>query len=112
MNAFYYLDNAATTRVLEAATGVMLQVMRDIYGNPSSLHAFGLRAEKVLKQCRQIIAESIGAHPSAVIFTSGATEANNWALEAIYRLRRKRGQTILCTPCSHASCRTIANRGT
>jgi cysteine desulfurase len=78
-----YFDNAATTpldpRVLEA----MLPALRDDWGNAHSIHACGLRAMAAVEQAREAVAELVGAEdPSQIVFTSGATEANNWVLHS------------------------------
>jgi len=78
-----YFDNAATTpldpRVLEA----MLPWMQEDYGNANSIHSLGLKARDAVEKARAQVAEAIGAEdPSEIVFTSGATEANNWLLSA------------------------------
>lgn len=75
-----YLDNSATTAVCAAAVERMLYVMTDVYGNPSSRHAMGLRAEQELAAAREAVAALIGGKPERVYFTSGGTEANNLCL--------------------------------
>ena len=76
----YYLDHAATTPMRPAAREAWLEAA-DEGGNPSSLHASGRRARARLEDARESIAASLGAHPTEVIFTSGATEANNLAIK-------------------------------
>jgi cysteine desulfurase len=79
----------------------MTKVMREHYGNPSSLHQIGLDAENLLKQSRETLASLIpDAH---IFFTSGATEANNWAIESAWMTRSKRGKTLLTSETAHAS---------
>ena len=75
-----YLDNSATTRVCEAAAQKALEIMTENYGNPSSLHSRGLRAEHELTAARRIIASSLGSAPEEIVFTSGGTEGNNTAV--------------------------------
>lgn len=75
-----YLDNSATTAVCTAAVERMLHVMTDVYGNPSSRHAMGLRAEQELAAAREAVAALIGGKAERVYFTSGGTEANNLCL--------------------------------
>jgi cysteine desulfurase len=82
-----YLDHAATTPMLAAAIDAMTAELSQI-GNPSSLHASGRRARRVVEESREIIAESLGARPSEVVFTSGGTEADNLAVKGIFWARR------------------------
>ena len=80
-----YLDNAATTptdaRVLEA----MLPFFSQMYGNPSSLHAFGQEAKHAIEEARYITAQFIGAQQEEIVFTSGGTESNNAAIKGVTR---------------------------
>ncbi|MGH3381468.1 MAG: aminotransferase class V-fold PLP-dependent enzyme, partial [Actinoallomurus sp.] len=82
-----YLDHAATTPMLPEAIEAMTAELARV-GNPSSLHASGRRARRVVEESREIIAEAMGARPSEVVFTSGGTEADNLALKGIYWARR------------------------
>ena len=82
-----YLDHAATTVIRPSVIDAMVQAMREV-GNPSSLHSAGRRARKAVEQAREQVAAATGAHPVEVIFTSGATEADNLALKGGYRARR------------------------
>ncbi|GAA0329585.1 cysteine desulfurase [Actinoallomurus spadix] len=82
-----YLDHAATTPMLPEAVEAMTAELARI-GNPSSLHASGRRARRVVEESREVIAESLGARPSEVVFTSGGTEADNLALKGIFWTRR------------------------
>lgn len=78
---FIYLDNAATTPVAEKAMEAMLPWFREEYGNPSSSHAGGTRAATAIKTARAQVATLLGAEsPEEIIFTSGGTESNNWAI--------------------------------
>src|SRR3954468_3303983 len=85
-----YLDHAATTPMLPEAIEAMTAELARI-GNPSSLHASGRRARRVVEESREIIAEAMGARPSEVIFTSGGTEADNLALKGVFWARRSAG---------------------
>jgi cysteine desulfurase len=82
-----YLDHAATTPMLPEAIEAMTAELTRV-GNPSSLHASGRRARRVVEESREIIAEAMGARPSEVVFTSGGTEADNLALKGIFWSRR------------------------
>jgi cysteine desulfurase len=82
-----YLDHAATTPMLPEAIEAMTAEFTRV-GNPSSLHASGRRARRIVEESREIIAEAMGARPSEVVFTSGGTEADNLALKGIFWARR------------------------
>ncbi|WP_433182340.1 cysteine desulfurase family protein [Actinoallomurus sp. CA-150999] len=82
-----YLDHAATTPMLPEAIEAMTAELSRI-GNPSSLHASGRAARRVVEESREIIAEAMGTRPSEVIFTSGGTEADNLALKGVFWTRR------------------------
>ncbi|MFI0357061.1 cysteine desulfurase family protein [Actinomadura sp. 9N407] len=82
-----YLDHAATTPMLPEAIAAMTAELGEL-GNPSSLHAVGRRARRVVEESREIIAEIFDARPSEVVFTSGGTEADNLAVKGIYWARR------------------------
>ncbi|MER7544575.1 cysteine desulfurase family protein [Spirillospora sp. NPDC127506] len=82
-----YLDHAATTPMLPEAIEAMTAELREL-GNPSSLHAVGRRARRVVEESREIIAEAFDARPSEVVFTSGGTEADNLAVKGLYWARR------------------------
>ena len=75
-----YMDHNATTPMAEAVADRMMAVLRDEFGNPSSVHHFGQRAKAVVDEARSAVAELLGGDPSEVIFTSGGTESDNFAL--------------------------------
>jgi len=99
----YYFDNAATTptdpRVLQA----MLPCFSEIYGNPSSLHAFGQTAKHLVEEARKTVASFIEASPEEIIFTSGGTEGNNTVIEGIAHARREKGNHIITSKTEHHS---------
>jgi len=78
-----YLDNAATTRMDDRVLGAMLPFLKNNYGNATSVHSFGSEAKVLLEDARDIIADFIGARSSEIYFTSGGTEANNFAIKGI-----------------------------
>ncbi|MDR2050706.1 MAG: cysteine desulfurase NifS [Deltaproteobacteria bacterium] len=77
-----YADNAATTAISEAALDTMNECLRDLYGNPSSVHGVGQEAARRLEGARSSVAALLGAEPREIYFTSGGTEADNWAIRA------------------------------
>jgi len=82
-----YLDHAATTPILPEAVAASTAQL-GLVGNPSSLHADGRRARRVVEEARETLAAAFGARPSEVVFTSSGTEANNLALKGLYWARR------------------------
>lgn len=96
-----YLDNNATTPLDERVLDAMLPYMRELYGNPSSLHRRGRLVRNAIDKAREQVAALVGAHPSEVIFTSGGTEANNLALRGVVD-KRKTGQ-LWISAVEHAS---------
>ena len=98
-----YLDNAATTRVLPEAAEVMMKVMTEDYGNPSSLHTKGYEAEKYVTDARRAVAASLKASESEIVFTSGGTESNNAAILCGADARKRSGRHIITTRIEHAS---------
>ncbi len=81
MNNYIYADNAATTRLDDAAFEAMLPYLKDNYANPSQPYSFSRKARHALKESRRIIAECINAEPQEILFTSGGTESDNWAIK-------------------------------
>ena len=96
-----YFDNAATTRVRDEALEAMLRVMRDKYGNPSSAHYMGRRAAGELAAARKHVAEALGAAPGDIFFTSGGTEADNWAVLGAAEALSRKGRHILTSAAEH-----------
>ncbi|MBP5529022.1 MAG: cysteine desulfurase [Lachnospiraceae bacterium] len=77
-----YADNAATTKMSEKAIETMTALMKDTYGNPSSLYEFGQKSKEVLEDAREKIAKAIGANPKEIYFTSGGSESDNQAINS------------------------------
>lgn len=98
-----YLDNSATTRVSEGVKDIVIKTMTEDFGNPSSLHMKGIEAEKYLKDAREIIAKTLKASEKEIIFTSGGTESNNFALIGIAEAYKRAGKGIITTVIEHAS---------
>lgn len=98
-----YFDNAATTKPFDEAVQRMLECLTVEYGNPSSLHRKGMRAENILKENRKALARALGVKPAEIIFTSGGTEANNTAIRGIARSYCNRGKHIISSKAEHPS---------
>ena len=77
-----YADNAATTKMSDAAVAAMLPYLKEYYGNPSSLYVFGQKAKEAIEAARATVAACIGAEPREIIFTSGGSEADNQAIRS------------------------------
>ena len=97
-----YLDNSATTRVCPEAAQKAVEVMTQCYGNPSSLHRLGFRAEQELNAARKAVAGALSALPEEIVFTSGGTEANNLAIFGGAWARRQH-KRIVTTAIEHPS---------
>ncbi len=96
-----YLDHAATTPMRPAAIAAMTEELAQL-GNPSSLHAAGRRARRVVEESREQLAEVFGARPSEIVFTSGGTEADNLAVKGLYWARRTSSRRrVLTTSVEH-----------
>ncbi len=110
-----YLDNSATTRVCREAAQKAMQVMTEIYGNPSSLHSMGFRAEQEMTAAREAVGKLIGAPPERLFFTSGGTEANNLAILGWADAHPHGGRHVVTTAVEHSSvaaaCDALEKRG-
>lgn len=96
-----YLDNSATTRQYDEVTELMSRAMRENFGNPSSLHSLGLKAEKEVKNARKILAQSLGADQEEVFFTSCGTESDNTVLMGAAQAKKRRGKKIILSAVEH-----------
>jgi cysteine desulfurase len=102
MNGNIYLDNNATTRVAPECLDAMLACLRDEYGNPSSKHAAGERARRLVSEARVQVAELLGAQPAEIAFTSGGTESNHLAILGALS-RDPRRQHVIASSVEHPS---------
>ena len=111
----HYLDNAATTRVCSAAVEAAVAAMTAEYGNPSSRHLAGGRAERALKEHRAVITGALGAKAEEIVFTSCGTEGDNWAIRGAVQLNRRVGKHIITTAIEHDAvlqpCRELERAG-
>ncbi len=97
-----YADNAATTKISDAALEKLNSVMKDTFGNPSSLYKIGQKAKKVLEDSREEIATLIGASPKEIFFSSGGSESDNWAIISAAEIGKREGKKhIISTKIEH-----------
>lgn len=103
-----YFDNAATTQVCSEAAQEALRVMTENYGNPSSSHELGRNARRTLENARETIAACLGSSTEEVYFTSGGTEADNWAILGAAGASFHRGKHMITTAAEHDAVRKPA----
>ena len=96
-----YLDNSATTRPCSEAIAAVAQALTEDWANPSALYGFGIDAARQLRAARHKLATAMGAEPDRVFFTSGGTEADNWAIYGAVKRLGKRGKHIVTTAIEH-----------
>ena len=96
-----YLDNSATTKPCPEAVEAMTKALTENWGNPSALYGFGIDTARMLRSARQQVASAMGAEPDRVFFTSGGTEADNWAIFGTIKRMGKRGKHIITTAIEH-----------
>lgn len=96
-----YFDNSATTKPCREAVEAVTQALTAGWGNPSALYTFGIEAAGQLRACRVKVASALGAEPDRVFFTSGGTEADNWAIFGTIKRMGKRGRHIVTTAVEH-----------
>ena len=96
-----YLDNSATTRPCEAAVAAMTKALSEDWANPSALYQFGINVARALRTARAQVASAMGAEADRVFFTSGGTEADNWAIQGTVKRLGKRGKHIVTTAIEH-----------
>jgi cysteine desulfurase len=99
-----YLDYAATAPVYDEVIESITEVMKQHFGNPSSIHRLGVQAENLVHRSKEIIAEALHLDPTReIIFTSGGTESNNLAIKGFAFRNRKKGNHLITTQIEHAS---------
>lgn len=96
-----YLDNAATTQPKKQVVEAMLPYLEEKYANPSSLYEPAMENQRVIGECRRNIARTIGAGEKEIYFTSGGSEADNWALKGVVHANREKGKHIITTRIEH-----------
>ncbi|MBT3319428.1 MAG: cysteine desulfurase NifS [Clostridia bacterium] len=115
MHKQIYLDYAATTYVREEVIDAMVPYMKEIYGNPSSIHSFGQKAKQAMADAREQIADVLRAKPKEIYFTSGGTESDNWAIRGLASANAKKGKHIITSSIEHPAimnaCKQLAKQG-
>ena len=110
-----YLDYNATTPIDPLAADAMRPFLDDFFGNPSSIHSEGIRAKEAVETARKQVAEMLNCHPDEIIFTSGGTESNNFAIKGIAIANRNKGNHIITSCIEHPSvmevCRYLEKQG-
>jgi len=110
-----YMDYAATTPTDQRVVEAMLPCFGEIYGNPSSLHGFGQEARAAMEGARAKIAAFLGAKPAEIVFTSGGTESDNFAIKGVAWANRKKGDHVITSAIEHhavlETCRFLEKEG-
>ncbi len=110
-----YLDHAATTPTDPQVVEAMLPYFMKAFGNPSTLYSLGREAKAAMEEARDKVAFSIGARSEEIVFTSGGTEANNFALEGVTFANERKGSHIITTSIEHhavlETCKFLEKRG-
>jgi len=110
-----YFDHCASTPPYDEVVQTLSEVMRMQYSNPSSIHQAGLAAEKLVTRSREVIAAALKVSPNEILFTSGATESNNIAIQGAGLKKKSRGNHIITTGIEHSSvyecCRLMQRQG-
>ena len=96
-----YMDNAATTKLSPDVLNAMMPYLTDIYGNASSVHAFGREAREGVEHARNQVAAAINAFPDEIFFTAGGTESDNMAIKGVAHKYAKKGKHIITTAIEH-----------
>ncbi|MGL5439452.1 MAG: cysteine desulfurase NifS [Filifactoraceae bacterium] len=110
-----YMDNSATTPVKEEVIKAMLPCYGEYFGNPSSVHGFGRDVKAIMESARETVANVIGADASEIYFTSGGSEADNWAIKGVAEKLSGKGNHIITTKIEHHAvlhtCEYLENKG-
>ncbi len=101
MSKIIYVDNAATTKMKPEVLEAMMPYLTEHYGNPSSIYSVAAVSKSAIEEAREKVARAIHADPKEIVFTSGATESDNWALKGIAYANRQKGNHIITTKIEH-----------
>ena len=107
-----YLDYNATTPVDQEVAEAMRPFISEYFGNPSSIHSYGIKTKTAVENARRQVAGMLSCEPSEIVFTSGGTESNNYAIKGIAFEHRKQGNNIITSSIEHPAvfevCRYLA----
>lgn len=110
-----YLDHNATTPIDPEVAEAMLPYLKEHFGNPSSSHSFGIQTKKAVEKARQQVAALLGCQPDEIIFTSGGTESNNYAIQGVAESFRDKGNHIITSQVEHPAvinvCKYLEQKG-
>ncbi len=110
-----YLDYNATTPVDEEVADAMKPFIYEFFGNPSSIHSYGIQAKKAIEKARKQVADLIKCEPEEVVFTSGGSESNNMAIKGVALANREKGNHIITSAIEHPAvlevCRYLEKQG-
>lgn len=98
-----YLDNSATTQCMKEVVDLMTKIMLEDYGNPSSMHMYGVRAERYITEARETLAKLLKCQDKEILFTSGGTESNNMAIIGSALANKRNGNHIIVSSVEHSS---------
>lgn len=101
MNHYIYMDNSATTPLNKEVLNEMMPYLTDAYGNPSSVYSLGSKSKVAVEKAREQVAKAIGADKKEIFFTSGGSEADNWAIRGIASKYRDKGNHIITSKIEH-----------
>lgn len=101
MNKYIYMDNAATTPVKKEVLDAMIPYYTEKYGNPSSIYSLGSVSKVAVENAREQVAKAIGADKKEIFFTSGGSEADNWAIRGVANYYKNKGNHIITTKIEH-----------
>ncbi len=101
MSKVIYVDNAATTKIKPEVLEAMMPYLTEVYGNPSSIYSIAAESKSAIDGAREKVAKAINAQPKEIVFTSGATESDNWALKGVAYANKTKGNHIITTKIEH-----------
>lgn len=104
-----YLDYNATTPILPEVAAAMQPFLSEFFGNPSSTHWYGVQTKKAVEKARKQVADLLGCQPDEVIFTSGGSESNNYAIKGVAHSLRNRGNHIITSSIEHPAVIEVCN---
>lgn len=115
LNKIIYVDNAATTKIDDDALALMIDLQKNFYANPSATYEMARPLKKILRESREKIAVCINAEPQEIIFTSGGTESDNWAIKSATLAYLNESPNIITSAIEHKailnSCAVMENIG-